>query len=95
MPRACARPARPSCTVSDEEIVAAWHQLATRRGALLRAVVGGRARRASAAAPSPASGVVVTITGHGLKDTESADRYAPPLEQVEADPDAIAAAARG
>ena len=37
----------------------------------------------------------VTITGHGLKDTESADRYAPPLEQVDADPDAIAAAARG
>ena len=80
-------------TVSDEEIVAAWLELATIEGLFCE--------------PSSAAGlaairrgevlgdrVVVTITGHGLKDTEAADRYAPPLAQVEAEPDAIAAAAR-
>jgi threonine synthase len=36
--------------------------------------------------------VVVTITGHGLKDPAAADRYAPPPTLVAADPDAIAAA---
>ena len=62
----------------------------------------------TASAPSSAAGLAairrgavhgerlaVTITGHGLKDTESADRYAPRLAKVAADPDAIAAAARG
>ena len=80
-------------TVSDDEIVAAWLELATTEGlfcepssaaglaAIRRGAVGGER-------------VVVTITGHGLKDTESADRYAPPLAQIDADPDAIAAAAR-
>ncbi len=80
-------------TVSDDEIVAAWLELATTEGlfcepssaAGLAAVRRGDVR---------GDRVVVTITGHGLKDTEAADRYAPPLAQVEADPDAIAAAAR-
>lgn len=80
-------------TVSDEEIVAAWLELATVEGlfcepssaAGLAAIRRGEVR---------GNRVVVTITGHGLKDTEAADRYAPPLVQVDADPDAIAAAAR-
>ena len=80
-------------TVSDDEIVAAWLELATTEGlfcepssaAGLAAVRRGDVR---------GDRVVVTITGHGLKDTEAADRYAPPLAQVDADPDAIAAAAR-
>ena len=81
-------------TVSDEEIVAAWLQLATVEGLFCEpSSAAGLAaiRRGSVAGER----LVVTITGHGLKDTESADRYAPALEQVEADPDAIAAAARG
>ncbi len=80
-------------TVSDDEIVAAWLELATTEGlfcepssaAGLAAIRRGEVR---------GSRIVVTITGHGLKDTEAADRYAPPLAQVDADPDAIAAAAR-
>ena len=81
-------------TVSDEEIVAAWRQLATVEGLFCEpsSAAGLAAIRRGAVAGER---LVVTITGHGLKDTESADRYAPPLEQVEADPDAIAAAARG
>ena len=37
--------------------------------------------------------VVVTITGHGLKDTEAADRYAPAPIVCDPDPDSIASAA--
>ena len=80
-------------TVSDQEIVAAWLQLATVEGLFCEpsSAAGLAAIRRGAVAGER---LVVTITGHGLKDTESADRYAPALEQVEADPDAIAAAAR-
>jgi threonine synthase len=81
-------------TVSDDEIVAAWLQLATVEGLFCEpsSAAGLAAIRRGAVAGER---LVVTITGHGLKDTESADRYAPALQQVEADPDAIAAAARG
>jgi threonine synthase len=37
--------------------------------------------------------IVVTITGHGLKDSDAADRFAPAPTICEADPDAIASAA--
>ena len=37
---------------------------------------------------------MVTLTGHGLKDVASAERFAPPMQQVDPDPDAIAEAAR-
>ena len=91
--RACSAAGANVVTVSDDEIVAAWLELATVEGlfcepssaAGLAAIRRGEVR---------GERVVVTITGHGLKDTEAADRYAPPLAQVDADPDAIAAAAR-
>jgi threonine synthase len=77
----------------DDELVAAWRALATEEGlfcepssaaglaAVLRGDVEGER-------------LVVTITGHGLKDPAIADRLAPPPVEVEPDPDAIAAAAR-
>jgi threonine synthase len=80
-------------TVSDEEIVAAWHLLASLEGlfcepssaaglaAVLRGDVEGER-------------LVVTVTGHGLKDVENAARLAPPPIVVDPDPDAILAAAR-
>jgi threonine synthase len=79
--------------VDDTEIVAAWGRLAEVEGlfcepssaaglaAVLRGDVDGER-------------VVVTITGHGLKDPAAADRYAPPPVVVDADPDAIAGATR-
>ena len=81
-------------TVSDEEIVEAWLELARVEGLFCEpsSAAGLAAIRRGAV---PGERLVVTITGHGLKDTDSADRYAPALEQVDADPDAIAAAARG
>jgi threonine synthase len=76
----------------DDELVAAWRRLAAEEGLFCE--------------PSSASGlaavlrgdvegerIVVTITGHGLKDPEAAGRLAPPLVSVAADPDAIAGAA--
>jgi threonine synthase len=76
----------------DDEIVDAWRELAEVEGvfcepssaaglvAVRRGAVEGR--------------VVVTLTGHGLKDVASADRFGPPAQQVDPDPDAIAEAAR-
>ena len=78
--------------VSDEEIIAAWRELAMVEGLFCEpsSAAGLAAIRRGAV---PGERLVVTITGHGLKDTENADRYAPALEQVDVDPDAIAAAA--
>ena len=79
-------------SASDDEIVEAWRELAASEGVFCE--------------PSSAAGlvavrrgdvrgrVVVTLTGHGLKDIASADRHAPPARKVDSDPDAIAEAAR-
>jgi threonine synthase len=79
-------------SASDVEIVEAWRELAAEEGvfcepssaaglvAVRRGAVSGR--------------VVATLTGHGLKDVASAERFAPPAGKVEPDPDAIADAAR-
>ena len=79
-------------TVSDEEIVAAWRELAEVEGLFCEpsSAAGLAAIRQGAV---PGERLAVTITGHGLKDSENADRYGRALEQVDADPDAIAAAA--
>ena len=78
---------------SDGELVDAWRTLAAEEGlfcepssaaglvAVLRGDVEGER-------------LVVTITGHGLKDPAAADRYAPRPLAVAADPDAIVSAAR-
>jgi threonine synthase len=76
----------------DDELVAAWLRLASEEGlfcepssaAGLAAVLRGDVE---------GDRLVVTITGHGLKDPATADRLAPAPVEVEPDPDAIAAAA--
>jgi len=79
--------------VTDAEIVDAWRDLAEAEGlfcepssaagiAFLHRERSLRGRR-----------VVVTITGHGLKDPETAGAHAPPPVVVDPDPDAIARAA--
>lgn len=79
--------------VDDRELVDAWRRLAAEEGlfcepssaaglaAVLRGDVAGER-------------LVVTITGHGLKDPDAADRHAPPPVVVEPDADAIAEASR-
>ncbi len=76
---------------ADPEIVAAWQRLASEEGlfcepssaaglaAVLRGDVEGER-------------IVVTITGHGLKDPTAADRHAPQPVVVDPDPEAILAA---
>ena len=78
-------------TVSDEEIVAAWLQLATVEGLFCEpsSAAGLAAIRRGAVAGER---LVVTITGHGLKDPAVADRLAPPPTLVAANADAIAGA---
>jgi threonine synthase len=80
-------------SVSDDEIVSAWRELAQLEGLFCEpaSAAGLAALRRRAV---EAERVVVTITGHGLKDSESAERYAPQPQLVDPDPDAIAAAAR-
>jgi len=79
--------------VSDDEIVAAWLELAATEGLFCEpsSAAGLAAIRRG---DVPGSCLAVTITGHGLKDAGNADRYAPQLRLVDAEPDAIAAAAR-
>jgi threonine synthase len=78
-------------TVSDEEIVEAWRELAASEGVFCEP---SSAAGLAAVKRGAASGLVVcTLTGHGLKDTAIAERLAPPAQAVDPDPDAIAAAA--
>jgi threonine synthase len=80
-------------SVSDDEIVSAWRELATTEGLFCEP---SSAAGLAAVARGEVEGrtVVVTLTGHGLKDVASADRYAPAVGTVDPDPDAIAEAAR-
>jgi len=79
-------------SVSDDEIVEAWRELAALEGLFCEpsSAAGLAALRKGAV---PGERVVLTITGHGLKDTDSAERHAPAPLTVDPDPDAIAAAA--
>jgi threonine synthase len=79
-------------SVSDDEIVAAWRELASVEGVFCEP--SSAAGLAAVARGGFSGRVVLTLTGHGLKDVASADRHAPPVGTVDPDPDAIAKAAR-
>ena len=78
--------------VRDEDIVKAWRELAQAEGLFCEpaSAAGLAALRLGAVR---AERVVVTITGHGLKDPEAAAAHAPLAAEVDPDPDAIAGAA--
>jgi threonine synthase len=78
--------------VADDDIVAAWRELAATEGLLCEpaSAAGLAAIRLGAVGGER---IVVTITGHGLKDPETAAAPAPAVGEVDADPDSIAAAA--
>jgi threonine synthase len=78
--------------VDDEELVSAWRRLAAEEGLFCEpSSVAGLA--AVLRGDVEGDRLVVTITGHGLKDPDAADRLAPPPVSVEPDADAIAGAA--
>jgi threonine synthase len=79
-------------SVSDGEIVAAWRALAELEGVFCEP--SSAAGLAAVARGGLSGRVVVTLTGHGLKDVAAADSHAPRVGAVDPDPDAIAEAAR-
>ncbi len=79
--------------VTDEEIVAAWLELAREEGLFCEPASAAGLAFLRRSDELRGSRVVVTITGHGLKDQSAADAHAPPPISVDADPDAIARAA--
>ena len=78
--------------VTDDEIVAAWLELAREEGLFCEPASAAGLAFLRATDELRGARVVVTITGHGLKDPAAADTHAPPPEQVDPDPDAIARA---
>jgi threonine synthase len=80
-------------TVTDEQIVAAWRELAATEG-LLSEPASAAGLAALMANPPVGARVVCVLTGHGLKDPETAARYSPEPTLVDADADAIEKAAR-
>ncbi len=81
--------------VDDDEIVAAWLELAATEGVFCEpSSAAGLAFLRRDAASLRGRRVVATLTGHGLKDPAVAEARAPRPLLVDPDPEAIAAAAR-
>jgi threonine synthase len=78
---------------SDEEIVAAWLGLAREEGLFCEPSSAAGLAFLHRAEDLRGARVVVTVTGHGLKDPAAADVHAPAPISVDPDPDAIARAA--
>jgi threonine synthase len=80
-------------SVKDEWIVAAWLELAREEGLFCEPASAAGLAYLRGIDELRGSRVVVTITGHGLKDPAAADAHAPPPIPVDPDPDTIAEAA--
>ena len=79
--------------LADEEILAAWRDLASLEGVFCEpSSAAGIAVLAKERQPA-GTRVVCVVTGHGLKDPDAAGRLSTPPIRVPADPDAIAEAA--
>jgi len=83
--------------VTDEEILAAWRHLAGVEGVFVEpasaAALAGVRRLLAEGRIEAGSTVVLTLTGHGLKDPVTAEREVELPEPVPADVEAVAAAA--
>ncbi len=79
-------------TASDEALLEAWRLLATEEGLFCEPASAASVAGLFATELEPGSRIVCVITGHGLKDPETAARHSPQPAEVEPDPDAIAAA---
>jgi threonine synthase len=81
-------------SLADQAILDAWRSLAREEGVFCEpASAAGLAALGSVELP-PGATVVCVITGHGLKDPDSAGRLGPQPQLVDPDPDAIEAASR-
>jgi threonine synthase len=80
-------------SLSDDEILGAWRDLAHLEGVFCEPSSAAGVAALAKERPEAGSRAVCVITGHGLKDPEAATRLAPPPVAVDPDPDAIAEAA--
>ncbi len=80
-------------SLADEAILRAWRELAREEGVLCEPSSAAGLAALAEAELEPGVCVVCVLTGHGLKDSETAARQSPEPVVVDADPDAIAEAA--
>jgi threonine synthase len=80
-------------TVDDGAIFEAWRWLAAEEGVFCEPASAAAVAGLAGAGLASGTRVVCVITGNGLKDPEAALRLTDPPVEVDADPDAIAAAA--
>ena len=80
-------------SLADEEILAAWRDLAELEGVFCEPSSAAGIAALRRERPEPGARVVCVITGHGLKDPDAAGRLSTPPIPSPADPDAIAEAA--
>jgi threonine synthase len=81
-------------SLTDEAIIRAWRELAHAEGVFCEPSSAAGLAALEHVELEPGSTVVCVVTGHGLKDPESAARLSPEPVAVEPDPDAIEAASR-
>ncbi len=81
-------------SLTDDAILAAWHELAREEGVLCEPASAAGLAALAAVELEPGARVVCVVTGHGLKDTETGSSLSPPPIVVDADPDAIAEASQ-
>lgn len=79
--------------LSDDEILRAWRDLAREEGVLCEPSSAAGLAALARVPFEPGARVVCVLTGHGLKDAETAARESEDPIVVDADPDAIAEAA--
>ena len=79
--------------LADAEILEAWRDLAHEEGVLCEPSSAAGLAALARAGLEPGTRVVCVLTGHGLKDAETAARESAGPIVVDADPDAIAEAA--
>jgi threonine synthase len=90
---ALARSGGAAVPLEDEEILAAWRDLARLEGIFCEPASAAGLAAVVRERPDAGARVVCVVTGHGLKDPDAAARLASPPLQVPPDPDAIAEAA--
>ena len=78
----------------DEAILSAWHELARRDGVFCEPASAAGLAALGSVELERGSTVVCVVTGHGLKDPDTAARLSPEPVVVDPDPDAIEAASR-
>jgi len=80
--------------LADQEILEAWRELALHEGVLCEPSSAAGLAALASCGQGQGLRVVCVITGHGLKDPETAARLSAPPVTVDPDPDAIAEVSR-